>query len=128
MTIEGTRVPLRGMMGMRSSRARSRLITILALLATLGQLAVTLIAPLADGRAGQSAAAHAEEQGVTQHYAHNEATCVACAATTLSSLPIARRTYLPFETAVLRPPAPAAHPTPRASSRATSPRAPPVLA
>jgi len=128
VTGEGTVGPLRGMMGMRSSRARSRLITILALLATLGQLAVTLVAPLADGRVGQSAAAHVEEQGVTLHYAHNEATCVACAATTLSSLPVARRVYLPFETAVLRPPPPAIHTTPRASSRATSPRAPPVLA
>jgi hypothetical protein len=116
------------MMGMRSSRARSRLITILALLATVGQLAVTLIAPLADGRAGQSAAAHVEEKGVTLHYAHNEATCVACAATTLVSLPIARRSPLPVHTAVLRPSAPPPHASARATSHTASPRAPPVLA
>jgi hypothetical protein len=48
-------------------------------LAALAQLAVGL-APLAELRDTSNASAHVEAQGIALHHAHNEATCIACAA------------------------------------------------
>jgi len=48
-------------------------------LAALAQLAVGL-APLAELRDSSNASAHLEAQGIALHHAHDEATCIACAA------------------------------------------------
>ncbi|HJU89161.1 MAG TPA: hypothetical protein VJ672_07215 [Gemmatimonadaceae bacterium] len=124
----GTRLAGCCIMSMRLSRTRSRLMTLLATLAALGQLAVTVVAPLGEARAGQSAPAHVEAQGVAQHYAHDEATCVACSATAQLSLPIVARD--PF-VEIARHVDPHTAPEPAAQRRAHgehAPRAPPSLA
>ncbi len=100
-----------------------------AVLALLGQLGVTVVAPILDGRAGEGAAAHVEQQGVTKHYAHNEASCAACVAGTILPLPVPGRaepvaTQLGLRTNPGRFDAP----NPLDALLAASPRAPPALA
>jgi hypothetical protein len=126
---EGTVATSCCIMRMRHSRVGSRLITLFALLATIGQVVISFIAPISDGAAGQSAPAHVEEQGVTKHYAHDDATCAACVAHTLLSLPILPRAPI---AQVVRGAGPAAA-APRALPARdrllqAPPRAPPSLA
>jgi hypothetical protein len=116
------------MMRMRLSRTRSRLMILLALLAALGQLAVSVIAPLGEVRTGQSAPAHVEAAGTNQHFAHNEATCVACTASTLVSLPSVARAVVAAIARDVEPPTAFQRAAPHRAFLASSPRAPPSLA
>lgn len=116
-------------MSMRRSHARSRLISLLAFLAMAGQLAVSVIAPLADARAGRDAPAHVEAQGIAAHYAHDETSCVACVASTmLSRAPVSP----PAAVAILRhaeiPPVAEPSGAPCLYPLQASPRAPPLAA
>jgi hypothetical protein len=116
------------MMRMRLSRTRSRLMTLFAVLAALGQLAVSVVAPLGEVRTGQSAPAHVEAQGITKHYAHNEGACVACSVTSLLSLPSIPRALLVEIARDVETPIALERAAPQRAHDATSPRAPPTLA
>ena len=63
----------------RTSRHKSWLCAVIAILATTAQLVVAL-APLTEGRLGRTLSAHVEAGGTKGHLAHNEATCAACQA------------------------------------------------
>lgn len=67
----------------RSARSLDRwLCRIAASLAVAAQL-VLCLSGLVEGKAGIGAASHVESAGTSAHYAHNEATCAACAARSL---------------------------------------------
>jgi hypothetical protein len=63
----------------RLLRPLTRLTRLAALLVWVAQLGIAA-APAADGRAGPSAAPHAEAYGTRVHYAHTPELCPACAA------------------------------------------------
>ena len=63
----------------RAPRRQSWLFAIIAIIAMTAQLVVSL-APLAEGRMGQTLSAHVEAGGTKGHVAHNEATCASCQA------------------------------------------------
>ena len=59
-----------------------------AMLAVAAQCVLVLSA-IGEGRAGVGQAAHVESsQNTTTHYAHDEATCAACQARTLMTVPL----------------------------------------
>lgn len=102
--------------------------TLFAVLAALGQLAVSVVAPLGEVRTGQSAPAHVEAQGINKHYAHNEAACVACSVTSLLSLPSIPRAVLAEIARDVESPIAFERAAAQRAHDATSPRAPPTLA
>ena len=62
-------------------RRRSTLFRVALALATMAQLVIAAVAPLAEVRARQQdAQAHVEREGTRLHHAHVEALCPSCAA------------------------------------------------
>lgn len=70
------------------------LVRLARLLVMVGQLAL-LIAVGTEGMHGASAASHIERSGIDQHYAHNEATCIACTVLSLHARGESRAAVLP---------------------------------
>ena len=62
---------------MKNKTARLRLKIFAGLLAAAAQVSLAA-APLAEGRFGPDARAHAESAGTSLHHAHDDATCAAC--------------------------------------------------
>lgn len=113
------------------SPARARvarwLHTVAVVLALVSQLGLTL-ASLDDGRRGRSWASHVDAGGTSQHYAHDDATCVSCQVQSLYGA--ASRAAPPELPDAARPQAPAAlvaRPPARSFTPHASPRAPPVV-
>ena len=76
-----------------TNRYRTTLARFARLLVMVGQLAL-LVAAGTEGIQGPSAAPHIERSGISQHYAHNEATCVSC--TVLSMHARQEAAYVPL--------------------------------
>lgn len=68
-----------------TSRAKRWLFTVGASLALVSQFGV-IVAQIGEIWQGPSAASHVESKGTSRHYAHNEATCPACQARSMTGV------------------------------------------
>jgi hypothetical protein len=110
------------------ARAKRWLFTLGATLALVSQLGV-LAAQIGEIWQGQSTASHVEAQGTSRHYAHNEATCPACQARSMTGVTSRDATPALLLSSPRATPVVALQPTPASRTPAhTQSRAPPTLA